>query len=104
MTTRLPVHINTIRKRKRATIGKNLVASAKDFNATGKVAAYAIIVFNDEGEADCKFDTGGLMPLWAFPGAVEFVTRDSINVDEDYRRPIKSTLWPQSKNEPENNT
>ena len=104
MATRPSIHINTVRKRKRAEIGKELVILAKDFNATGKVAAYALIVFNDDGKAICRFDTGGLMPLWAFPGAVEFVTRDSIDVDEDYNRPVKSTLWPQVKNEPDNNS
>lgn len=100
MTARLAVHLNTVRKRKRAAVGQELVALAKEFHAGGKVAAYALIIFNEDGKATCRFDTGGLMPLWAFPGAVEFVTRDAIAVDEDYRRPVGSTPWPHAKSDP----
>lgn len=89
------VHLNTVRKRKRASVAAAMVADARNHARNGAVAGYALIVFTEDGKASCNFETGGLMPLWAFPGACEFVLRDGVSgVDEDYRRPVGSTPWP----------
>ena len=89
------VHINTVRKRKRAQVADDLLTAAKAYAREGTMAGFALVVFTEDGKADCSFDTGGLMPLWAFPGAVEFVTRDAVRdgVEEDYRRPVAGTPW-----------
>ena len=93
------VHINTLRKRKRASAAADLMAAVKQAQREGVVAGYALIVFTEDGRARCRFDTGGLMPLWAFPGAVEFVTRNAVmeGVEEDYQRPVGATPWPQGR-------
>lgn len=89
------VHLNTVRKRKRASVAAAMIADARSHARTGAVAGYALIVFTEDGKATANFETGGLMPLWAFPGACEFVVRDAVrDVDEDYRRPVGSTPWP----------
>lgn len=91
----LTAHINTARKRKRDAAGKEMIAEAKRLASTREVAGYAIIAFTDAGEAEVVFDTGGLMPLWAFPGACEYVVRAKgvEQVDEDYVRPLGRTPW-----------
>lgn len=94
--TRRTVHINTVRKRKRAQIGADMVRQAKELADHGAVAGYVLIAYDEEGRADCRFDTGGLMPLWAFPGAAQVVVLDAIQSDEvaeDYRRPVSRTPW-----------
>lgn len=88
------VHLNTVRKRKRKEVTQQMLQSAQRLADSGQIAGYAIIVFDERGGASSRFDTGGLMPLWAFPGAVEKVLDCATNkVAEDYVRPLRDTPW-----------
>ena len=64
----------------------------------GSVVAWSIVAFNEDGQSFRAFDTGGAMPLWAFPEAVKAALDQSTdNTPEDYsfrERPIK---WERAK-------
>ena len=85
---KLSVHKSNILKRERRQVREELRGHVERLTAESNVVAYALVLFDDQGNATSQFDTGRIMPLWAFPGACEYVVRcDVEKADEDYQAP-----------------
>ena len=62
------------------------------------VVAWAVIAFNEDGQSFRSFDTGGAMPLWAFPEAVKAALDQSTdNTPEDYSFRERTIKWERAK-------
>ena len=88
---KLSVHKSNIEKRERRAVRDAMRKDVEAMTAAGNVVGYAIVAFATDGTAQAAFDTGNLMPLWAFPGACEYVVRQNVEeVDEDFRaKPLR---------------
>ena len=87
---KLSVHRSNIEKRERRAVRDDMRKQVERMTAQGNIAGYAIITFDTEGNAAAAFDTGKLMPLWAFPGACEYVLKSEVmHVEEDFRAKLK---------------
>jgi hypothetical protein len=89
--TKLSVHKSNIEKRERRAVRDDLRREVERLTAQATVVAYALVAFDNEGNATASFDTGKIMPLWAFPGACEYVIRTEVErADEDFKaKPLK---------------
>lgn len=88
--TKLTVHRSNLEKQERRLIRDDMRREVERLTAQGNVAAYAIIAFTTDGNAAASIDTGKIMPLWAFPGACEYVVKSEIvNMDEDFIAKLK---------------
>ena len=86
---KLSVHKSNVLKRERRQLREELRGEVERLTAESNVVGYALVVFDDQGNATSAFDTGRIMPLWAFPGACEYVLKTDISaVEEDYRAPL----------------
>lgn len=91
----LSVHKSNIERRERATVRKEMTASAQNMARDQDIVSYAIIGFDRSGHAYVAWDTGKIMPKWAFPGAVARVLDyDTSTVEDDYIAPLHRTAWP----------
>lgn len=87
---KLSVHKSNLEKRERRAVRDQMRQDVEFLTAQGDVAGYAMIVFTTDGKAAATFDTGKLMPLWAFPGACEYVLKSEVkDADEDFRAALK---------------
>jgi hypothetical protein len=89
---KLSVHKSNIEKRERRSVRDQMRKDVEFLTSGGNVVGYAIVAFTSDGRATATFDSGQLMPLWAFPGACEYVVRTEVEsgVEEDFRaKPLK---------------
>lgn len=71
--TNLTAHRNTLRRRKRKEAQQELVKGVRRLATSSDCRAYAVVVFDDNGEARTMWDTGRMIPEWAFPKMIEHV-------------------------------
>jgi hypothetical protein len=89
-TPKLSVHKSNLEKRDLRTIRDHMRKSVEVLTAESDTVAFALVVFDTKGQATAHFDSGGLMPLWAFPGACEYVLKSEVAlVDEDFQAKLK---------------
>lgn len=91
--TDLTVHRNTVERRRKKELRDDAVAAVKGILSEYDVRAFAFVALDAEGRAIAAWDTGKVMPLWAFPGAVMRVLDHDIassGVQEDFRAPLRS--------------
>jgi hypothetical protein len=77
-----------------------MVQSANAVNNYANIVAYALIAFSDDGRAFVDWNTGGIMPMWAFPSTVREVLQADIEqscVEEDFKSPLIDRRWKGSK-------
>lgn len=77
--TSLSVHKNSIERRNRKSMQSRMIAAAKGMDEQD-VRAYAIVAITSNGDALCSWDSGSVVPLWAFSPIVEQVL--SRDIDE----------------------
>jgi len=85
--TCLTEHRNTIEKRHRKEIQADMVQGVKSIG-TQDVRAYAIVAITADGNAHCRWDTGSIMPLWAFAPTIQAALAREIEesgVDETWK-------------------
>lgn len=87
---KLSVHKSNLEKRERRSVRDQMRKDVGHLTAGGNVVSYAIVVFADNGQATATYDTGKIMPLWAFPGACEYVIRANVESgpEEDFKAPL----------------
>lgn len=90
--------LTEIRNEKRAAarqqMGTELVEAAQRAAESNEVVAWAVVAFRADGQSFRSFDTGGIMPLWAFPEAVKgAVDEVAVGVDEDFDAQRASEIW-----------
>ena len=91
----LSVHKSNIERRERAQVRKEMTAAAKNMASKQDIVSYAIVGFDRNGNAFTAWDTGNIMPKWAFPGAIGRVLDfDTSTVEDDYVAPLHRTEWP----------
>lgn len=81
-------HKNTLYKRKRKEKIQDLNHAIKTMVGSNDIRAYALVCFDSDGGARIVWDTGSVMPMWAFPSAVkEALSRDveQSGVDETWK-------------------
>lgn len=96
----LTAHKSNIERTRRKTVKQDMQATVRNMSNNGNIVAYAIVGLSDDGRAFAGWDTGGLLPMWAFPDTVCNVLRCDIaesEVDEDFRRPLLDRAWKGSK-------
>lgn len=91
----LTAHKSQIERTARKTIRTEMVGAAQAMASDHNILSYAIVGFDDEGRAFAAWDTGKIMPKWAFPAAVfRVLDRDCDMVEDDYKAPLRRTGWP----------
>jgi transcription elongation factor len=73
----LSAHRNTIERRHRKQMQKELVSSATSMGEAD-IRAYAIVAFRADGTALATWDTGSIMPLWGFAPSIQAVLERDI--------------------------
>lgn len=84
----LNVHKNTVESRRKRGLAKSATAGVEKIIRDNDVRAYAFVAIAADGRAYCIWDTGAILPMWAFASTVESaLTRDieASGVDEDWR-------------------
>lgn len=85
----LTVHKNKIESKR-----KRDLASEVDFGKLVRdndIRAYAFVGFDSKGRSFVCWDTGKIMPMWGFPGAVEWAIKIDIersDIEEDWEAKI----------------
>ena len=87
---KLSVHKSNIEKRERRAVREQMRKDVESLTAAGSVVGYAMVVFASDGTAIATYETGKIMPLWAFPAACEYVVRNAVEVGtaEDFKAPL----------------
>ena len=92
----LTVHKSQTERARRKTIRSDIEKTARAMCSRENVTAFALVTFTDDGRAAVAWDTGGCIPLWAFPATVSAVLRQDIEeseVPEDFQRPLLTRAW-----------
>lgn len=80
--TKLYVHKNTVEKKRLREKRDDLIRDLKRLLSQNQCRAYAVVVIDSSGDGHTFWDTGSIMPIWAFPGAMhEILKTDVMNSD-----------------------
>ena len=96
----LTAHKSQIERKRRKDVRKDMETLARGMASSGDIVAYAIVGITADGSARAVWDTGGAVPMWAFPATVrEILSEDMMNsgAEEDFRRPLLDRAWKGSK-------
>jgi hypothetical protein len=96
----LSLHKSQIERKRRRCVRAEIVHAAKAITSQNNVCAYAVIAMSDDGRCFAQWDTGGVIPLWGFPEAVQVILAEDIaasGVPEDFRKPLIDRAWKGSK-------
>lgn len=83
----LSVHRNTVERRRKSDLAKAVTGDVEALIREQDIRAYAIVGIAASGKAFCFWDTGAIMPMWAFPATIgEAVRRDmeESGISEDW--------------------
>jgi hypothetical protein len=90
--TNLTLHKNTVEKRQKRERAKGLCREAERMVREADLRAYAVVGIDANGEAHAVWDTGAIMPMWAFPAVIGRVLEMDIARNqelEDWVPPLK---------------
>ncbi len=91
----LSVHKNTIEKRRKRELADSMASAARKMTKDCDIRAYALVGIGSDGEAYTSWDTGSVMPMWAFPSTVAEILKTDIGdarasgVREDWKPALK---------------
>lgn len=89
MTIRsLSVHKNKIEARRKRELSEDLTRRVKALVKEEDLRAYAIVGISAEGKAFALWDTGAIIPMWAFADTIGNALRRNIEesgVSEDWK-------------------
>lgn len=86
-TPNLSVHRNTLAKKHRKDMQAHMIDAARR-GGTQDVRAFALVTIRADGSVWSEWDSGSIMPLWAFaPTIAEALKRDleESGVDDTWR-------------------
>lgn len=87
-TVSLHVHKNKIESRRKRQLAKCLQRNVEALVREEDIRAYALVGINSQGKAFAMWDTGAVLPQWAFADTVAGILRKDIEdaaVEEDWR-------------------
>ena len=88
MTTSLSVHRNKVEARRKRELAKDLRDRISDLVKEHDIRAYAVVGIAADGKAYALWDTGAVLPMWAFPETIAAMLRRDIEesgVVDDWR-------------------
>lgn len=89
MAISLSVHKNKVEARRKRELSKFLRSKVENLVREQDLRAYAVVGINANGEAFALWDTGAILPRWAFADTVAAVLRKDIEenseVDDDWK-------------------
>lgn len=93
----LTAHRNTVEARRKRVLAQELQGRVGKLVRDADLRAYAVVGIGADGSAHALWDTGAVLPLWAFADTVAGVLRqDILNADlkDDWRPALsaKGTL------------
>lgn len=77
-TARLSVHRNTIEKKRRNDLAKLMLRGGEKMIRDSDIRAFALVGIDSEGHAHAVWNTGGALPMWAFPETVASILKRDI--------------------------
>jgi hypothetical protein len=86
--TQLAVHRNTVESRRKRALAKQLTERTAKLVRDADIRAYAVVGIAADGSVHALWDTGAIMPMWAFPDTIGNALRrdmENTDVDEDWR-------------------
>lgn len=84
----LSVHKNTVERRRKRELAKSLSKAVEQLTRESDLRAYAIVGIGADGNAFALWDTGAILPQWAFADTVAHVLREvirSCGIADDWR-------------------
>ncbi len=97
---RLSVHKSQIERSRRKSVRSEMIRQAGGMSSDSDIVAYAIVGLTSDGQIRAGWDTGGAVPLWAFPATIcEALAQDiaTSGTEEDFRKPVVDRAWKGSK-------
>src|SRR5436190_2436808 len=90
MAVKLNVHRNTVEARRKRTLSKELRNHTAKMVRDNDIRAYAIVGIAADGQAHAIWDTGAVLPIWAFADVVSHILREDIRTSDpvDDWRPV----------------
>lgn len=96
MVKSLTVHKSQIERTRRKAVREQMVKAATDVASQNNVRAYAIVALTDDGRALAAWDTGQVIPMWAFASTVQAILQSDMEMNlqsEDFRPPLVGKAW-----------
>lgn len=84
----LSAHKNTVERRRKKDTAHSIERAARSMAVESDIRAWALVGIASDGSAHAAWDTGGVMPQWAFAATVHEVLRSDIihaDQEEDWR-------------------
>ena len=84
----LTVHKNKVESRRKRTLAKELRSGVDKMCREDDLRAYAVVGIGADGKGYALWDTGAVLPLWAFADTVAGLLRADIahsDVEEDWK-------------------
>jgi hypothetical protein len=88
----LTVHRNKVENRRKRDLSKTLRSSVEHMVREQDIRAYAVVGIAADGKAYTLWDTGAVLPMWAFADTVAHVLREDIResgIEDDWRPTLK---------------
>lgn len=89
MAISLSVHKNKLEARRKRELSKRLKANVETLVREEDIRAYAVVGINANGSAFALWDTGAILPRWAFADTVATILRKDIEdhseAEDDWR-------------------
>lgn len=89
MVKSLALHKNKVEARRKRELASRLTSQVGALVKEQDIRAYAVVGISAKGEAFALWDTGAILPRWAFADTIAGVLRKDISdcVEEDDWRP-----------------
>lgn len=87
-TVSLSVHKNTVERRRKRELAKDVQGQVEALIREADVRAFAFVAIDANGKAHARWDTGAILPMWAFPATVMEVLKldmEQSGADEDWK-------------------
>jgi len=84
----LSVHKNKVEAKRKRDLAKTLRDEVEKLTREVDLRAYAVVGIAANGKGYALWNTGAIMPMWAFPDTVSYLLREDMQsqpVAEDWR-------------------
>lgn len=84
----LSLHRNKVEARRKRDLARVASRAVEEIVRTNDVRAFAFVAIDASGAAHCQWDTGAILPIWAFAPTVSAALQRSVEysgVDEDWK-------------------
>ncbi len=91
MKKTLSLHKNTIEKKRKRDIADAIIKGGSKMCRDRDIRAYALVAIDSKGTIHAIWDTGSIVPMWAFPATISAgLMRDmeEVNIEETWVPPV----------------